>query len=97
MGTLIANKFTPGLLDRYLALTGYKSQQTDQPRPAGQPANLWGARRRDSGRTSASRHFRRQVDQPQLSMWASQHHGVLGGVVGALRRGGRTTRRMMRR
>ncbi|MFP5346385.1 MAG: SDR family oxidoreductase, partial [Actinomycetes bacterium] len=39
--TLAANKFVPGLLDRYLARTGYKSQQTDQPRSPDQPANLW--------------------------------------------------------
>src|SRR5690349_20351129 len=39
--TLAANAIAPGLLDRYLARTGYTSQQTDEPRPADQPANLW--------------------------------------------------------
>jgi len=39
--TLIANRIAPGLLDRYLARTGYDSQQTDQPASAGRPDNLW--------------------------------------------------------
>ncbi|HEY7224201.1 MAG TPA: SDR family oxidoreductase [Micromonosporaceae bacterium] len=39
--TVIANRVAAGLLDRYLARTGYASQQTDgQPQP-GRPANLW--------------------------------------------------------
>ena len=41
MGTLAGNAIAPGLLDRYLARTGFKSQQTDQPRDPDQPVNLW--------------------------------------------------------
>ena len=40
-GTIIANRVAGGLLDRYLARTGFKSQQTDQPRDPDQPVNLW--------------------------------------------------------
>ena len=43
----------PGLLDRYLARTGFDAQQTDQPQAPDQPANLWepadGADGRDFG------------------------------------------------
>src|SRR3954451_24323795 len=39
--TLIANAVAPGLLDRYLARTGFKSQQTGEPRDPGSPGNLW--------------------------------------------------------
>src|SRR5437764_5773710 len=39
--TLLANAVAPGILDRYLARTGYKSQQTDEPHDPDQPANLW--------------------------------------------------------
>jgi hypothetical protein len=39
--TVLANRVVPGLLDRYLAKTGYDSQQTSQPAAAGQPGNLW--------------------------------------------------------
>jgi NAD(P)-dependent dehydrogenase (short-subunit alcohol dehydrogenase family) len=38
--TIIANKLAPALLDRYLARTGYESQQTAQPADPGQPDNL---------------------------------------------------------
>src|SRR6266545_3816970 len=41
VATLLANNVAPGLLDRYLARTGYGSQQTDQRQGADQPANLW--------------------------------------------------------
>jgi short-subunit dehydrogenase len=38
--TLAANKLAPALLDRYLAKTGYSSQQTGQPDEPGRPDNL---------------------------------------------------------
>jgi hypothetical protein len=41
VATLVANAVAPGLLDRYLARTGYSSQQTGEPRDPDQPANLW--------------------------------------------------------
>jgi NAD(P)-dependent dehydrogenase (short-subunit alcohol dehydrogenase family) len=40
-GTIMANRVAGGVLDRYLARTGFSSQQTDQPRRPDQPANLW--------------------------------------------------------
>jgi short-subunit dehydrogenase len=40
-GTIVANRFAGGLLDRYLARTGFSSQQTDEPRDPDQPTNLW--------------------------------------------------------
>jgi short-subunit dehydrogenase len=39
--TRIANKFVPGLLDRYLAKTGYDSQQTQQQGERDRPDNLF--------------------------------------------------------
>ncbi|MFH9865139.1 SDR family oxidoreductase [Streptomyces lydicus] len=41
MATVLANKLAPALLDRYLARTGFDSQQTDEPAPADRPSNLW--------------------------------------------------------
>jgi NAD(P)-dependent dehydrogenase (short-subunit alcohol dehydrogenase family) len=38
--TLAANKLAPALLDRYLAKTGYSSQQTGEPDEPGRPDNL---------------------------------------------------------
>jgi NAD(P)-dependent dehydrogenase (short-subunit alcohol dehydrogenase family)/pimeloyl-ACP methyl ester carboxylesterase len=47
VGTLLAEKIAPGLLDRYLARTGYDSQQTADPQPPDQPGNLWQPRDAD--------------------------------------------------
>jgi hypothetical protein len=38
--TILANRVAPALLDRYLARTGYDSQQTGEPEPI-RPDNLW--------------------------------------------------------
>ncbi|MFD4293282.1 SDR family oxidoreductase [Rhodococcus sp. NPDC058532] len=91
VGTLLANAIVPGLLDRYLAATGFDSQQTDTPRPDDQATNLWepadGPDGRDHGATGIF-DARATTRCPQL--WASQHHravaaaaAVLGGA-GAL-------------
>lgn len=39
--TLVANAVAPGLLDRYLARTGFSAQQTDKLPPPAPDANLW--------------------------------------------------------
>jgi NAD(P)-dependent dehydrogenase (short-subunit alcohol dehydrogenase family) len=83
VGTLIGQALAPGILDRYLARTGYDSQQTDQKQPDDAPANLWkpvdgpggtdhGPRGRFAGRSS----------KRSYQVWASQHHGVVGAVAG---------------
>ena len=83
--TIAVNAVAPGLLDRYLARTGFKSQQTGEPKPADQPANLWepadGADGHDFGAHGLfdSKAWRRS---PQV--WASQHHGTLGVAAGLL-------------
>ncbi|MEO9223854.1 MAG: SDR family oxidoreductase [Acidimicrobiales bacterium] len=40
-GTLLANAVAPGILDRYLARTGFDSQQTDDKAKPDRPENLW--------------------------------------------------------
>jgi NAD(P)-dependent dehydrogenase (short-subunit alcohol dehydrogenase family) len=93
--TLIANAVAPGLLDRYLARTGFDGQQTDQPRDASQPANLWkpadGAAGHDYG---AHGIFDDRSTSRSFQMWASQHHGavlaaaagITGGAIAVARR-----------
>ena len=39
--SMIGNAIVPGILDRYLARTGYAAQQTGQRRDGDQPTNLW--------------------------------------------------------
>ncbi|WP_372462583.1 SDR family oxidoreductase [Streptomyces solaniscabiei] len=41
VATLLGQKLAPGLLDRYLARTGYDSQQTDDPVDPSRPVNLY--------------------------------------------------------
>lgn len=77
VGTLIANAVAPGLLDRYLAKTGFGSQQTDQPQDPDAPVNLWEPA--DRGADFGAHGIfddKSHVQDPQL--WASQHHGLLG-------------------
>lgn len=84
MGTLVANAIAPGLLDRYLARTGFSSQQADQRRDPDQPANLWEPADGEDGRDFGAHGIfddKSTYRSPQL--WASQHHGLLGGALAA--------------
>ena len=79
--TLIANAVAPGVLDRYLARTGFGAQQTDQQKPPDQPANLWepadGPEGRDFG---AHGLFDDRSHGRSLQVWASQHHATVAAV-----------------
>ncbi|HWD81392.1 MAG TPA: SDR family oxidoreductase, partial [Kribbella sp.] len=79
--TIIANKFAAGLLDRYLARTGYKSQQTDLPNE--QAANLWGPaddRSRDYGAHGV---FDDRSTSRSYQVWASRHRNLLTAAAAA--------------
>jgi NAD(P)-dependent dehydrogenase (short-subunit alcohol dehydrogenase family) len=80
VGTLVANAVAPGLLDRYLARTGFSSQQTDEPQPADAPENLWrpADQRRDFGTRGR---FGDRSTARSAQLWASQHHGAVGSAV----------------
>lgn len=41
IAAIVANKFFPGLLDRYLARTNYRAQQREEPVSDDRPGNLW--------------------------------------------------------
>lgn len=85
--TLVANAIAPGILDRYLGRTGFASQQTDQPRPADAPANLWAPADGPDGRDfGAHGVFDQRSTSTAPQLWASHHHGLLmtaGGIVAA--------------
>jgi NAD(P)-dependent dehydrogenase (short-subunit alcohol dehydrogenase family) len=83
-GTLLANAVAPGLLDRYLARTGYSGQQTDEPREPDQPANLWEPADGAGADRGAHGEFDDQAKARSWQLWASQHHGVLAAVGGGL-------------
>ncbi len=92
--SILANKVAPGLLDRYLAKTGYEAQQTDDPVRADRPSNLFQPIAGDHG-AHGEFDSRASVHSPQL--WADTHRGWLalagvgiGALVGTLLYGGRS-------
>jgi NAD(P)-dependent dehydrogenase (short-subunit alcohol dehydrogenase family) len=81
VATLLANRVAPAVLDRYLARTGYGSQQTAQPAEPGRPDNLLqpvdGRNGHDFGPHGAF-DDRSHDRSPQL--WMSQHARVSAGA-----------------
>ena len=84
--TLAANKFAPSLLDRYLARTGYSSQQTSEPVAPGRADNLMrpvdGAPGTDHG---AHGDFDDRSHPRSAQLWFSQNRALcaVGGVSAA--------------
>jgi NAD(P)-dependent dehydrogenase (short-subunit alcohol dehydrogenase family) len=78
--TLLANAVAPGLLDRYLGRTGYRSQQTEAPRDPHRPANLWAPVPGDHG---AHGRFDDRAHPRSLQLWATTHRGTVAGLAGA--------------
>ncbi len=95
VATLMANAVAPGVLDRYLARTGFSSQQTPQRRDPAQPSNLW--RPADENRDfGAHGDFDGTAHPRSAQVWASQHHGLLaaaGALIAAAGAGWLTRRR----
>ncbi len=85
MATLAANAIAPGLLDRYLARTGFASQQTDQPQDPKAPVNLWEPADGDNGRDfGAHGIFDNAAHDRDVQLWASQHHRTLAALAAGL-------------
>lgn len=89
MGTLVANALAPGLLDRYLALTGFSSQQDRSKDKDPQQENLWEPADGDDGSDHGSHGvFDDKATGRSSQLWASQHHGALAaaglGLAGAV-------------
>ncbi|NSC24928.1 SDR family oxidoreductase [Streptomyces albus subsp. chlorinus] len=79
VATLLGDKFAPGLLDRYLARTGFQGQQTDYARSPAQPDNLWkpADQHHDYG---AHGEFDDEASDRCYQLWASHHHGLLAAL-----------------
>jgi hypothetical protein len=99
MGTLAANAIAPGLLDRYLARTGFSAQQTKDKQDPDAPRNLWEPAddERDFGPHGI---FDDQSKSKDPQLWASHHHGLVGGICAAAAAGaavlaGRSRRRSL--
>jgi NAD(P)-dependent dehydrogenase (short-subunit alcohol dehydrogenase family) len=81
VAVITLNHFVPGLLDRYLACTGYDSQQYNGPEDPNRPDNLWQPVRGDHGAHGAF-DARARSWNPQL--WTNEHRSVLGLAAVAL-------------
>ncbi|MCK1817628.1 SDR family oxidoreductase [Streptomyces sp. XM4011] len=81
VATLLANRFAPWALERYLARTGYASQQLDRPRPPGAPTALWepadGPEGEDYGTQGI---FGDESAGRSAQLWVSRHRGLLAGL-----------------
>ena len=71
---IVANTVVPGLLDRYLGKTGFKSQQTEEPEDPNRPDNLWEPVAGDRG---AHGRFDDRSHGRSLQWWATTHRGWL--------------------
>jgi short-subunit dehydrogenase len=79
VAAIIGNKLAPGLLDRYLARSGYSGQLTQEANPGG-PGNLFAPVAGDYG---AHGRFDRQARRRSAELWAVRHRGLLvAGLVG---------------
>jgi NAD(P)-dependent dehydrogenase (short-subunit alcohol dehydrogenase family) len=83
--TIAADKVAPAVLDRYLARTGYGSQQTPEGRPLRGPGNLWQpldeGQRDDFG---AHGEFDQRAHPRSAQRWLSQHAAAAAGLAGGL-------------
>lgn len=74
---IVGEQIAPGLLDWYLAKTGYASQQTDIPRDPDLPDNLWHPVPGDRGAHGA---FDDQARNFSPQLWATTHRPRLAAA-----------------
>jgi NAD(P)-dependent dehydrogenase (short-subunit alcohol dehydrogenase family) len=84
VGTIVAQKFAAPLLDRYLARTGYSSQQTgDEPALHG-PGNLWYPEDAEPGEDhGAHGDFDNRSHQRSVQLWVAQRAVSAAEAAGA--------------
>jgi NAD(P)-dependent dehydrogenase (short-subunit alcohol dehydrogenase family) len=81
VATILANRVVPALLDRYLARTGYDSQQTDQQVEPGRPDNLWQAIDGPGGHDHGAHGiFDDRSHSRSQQLWMSQHARLVSGL-----------------
>ncbi len=96
VGTLLAQRIAPGLLDHYLARTGRRSQQTDALAPSDQD-NLWEPADKDFD-FGAHGSFDTKAHPRSVQAWLSRHRRSLGvGLTAAAGTAMALARRRLRR
>ena len=74
VGTLLGQKIAPALLDRYLAKTGYQSQQSGEKADPDRPHNLWKpVDSKDGHDHGAHGVFNSQAHGHCVQLWFSHH------------------------
>jgi NAD(P)-dependent dehydrogenase (short-subunit alcohol dehydrogenase family) len=82
--TLAANKLAPAVLDRYLARTGFASQQTDQPDDPGRSDNLLAPVDEPPGSDhGAHGSFDDRAHTRSAQLWVSQHPAISALAAGS--------------
>jgi hypothetical protein len=81
VAVIVGNRFAPGLLDRYLADTGYDSQQYDGPEDPNRAHNLWQPVPGDHGAHGA---FDQRAKDCSPQLWASEHRALVAIGVAVL-------------
>lgn len=81
VAVIVGNRFAPGLLDRYLADTGYDSQQYDGPEDPDRAHNLWQPVPGDHGAHGA---FDARAKDCSPQLWASEHRTLVAIGLAAL-------------
>lgn len=71
---IIGDKLIPGLLDDYLAATGYSGQQTNEPKDPNRPNNLYQPVPGDHG---AHGGFGQRSRTASLQLWATKHRSTI--------------------
>jgi len=78
---IFGNKLAPGFADRYLARTGYDSQQYDGPEDPNRPNNLW---QPVSGDHGAHGDFDDRARPFSMELWLEMNRKWLGAGLGLL-------------
>jgi len=81
--TILANRVVPGLLDRYLARTGYASQQTGSREGSGRPGNLWRPADNPSGHDYGAHGEFDDRSHPRSAQLLLSHHRLATTAAGA--------------
>jgi short-subunit dehydrogenase len=82
VATLLANRVVPAVLDRYLARTGYRAQQTGQKVETDRPDNLLHPVDGSGGNDHGPRGiFDDKAHHRSPQLWIAQHAGVSSGLL----------------
>ncbi|MFL5782102.1 MAG: SDR family oxidoreductase [Thermoleophilaceae bacterium] len=79
--TILGNWFAPWLIERYLAKTAVKGQQTDQPVSPDRPDNLFEPAPGDPG---AHGDFDAKAHERSMQLWLTEHRAGLAAGAGAV-------------